>query len=198
MTTGIRSFLGATLPRAQQFIILVLGLFLVGLWAWRAGHIWPAHPPPTSSQQKVFIEINGDLPRPGLHVFASAPTIQDVWEVAGGQGTVPKARQSLSSGTKIIVTPEQTVTLTRMSRSALLTLGLALDLNLASAEDLEAIPGIGPILAKRIVEFREEHGPFQDIGALLNIRGMAAGKLEKIRPYLELPRTPDDREDEEE
>lgn len=79
-----------------------------------------------------------------------------------------------------------------------MTLGLALDLNLASAEDLEAIPGIGPILAKRIVEFREEHGPFQDIGALLNIRGMAAGKLEKIRPYLELTRTPDDREDEEE
>jgi competence protein ComEA len=71
-----------------------------------------------------------------------------------------------------------------MSGSELLTLGLALDPNLASVADLEAIPGIGPVLAKRIVEFREEHGPVHKLETLLEVKGMGPKILEKIRPYV--------------
>jgi competence protein ComEA len=184
MTTGRRSLTGATLPRAQQLLILVLGVGLTGLWAWRAGLIWhpsPVLPPP---QQKIFIEMSGDLPRPGLHVFFSAPTVQKAWEAAGGQGTLPSPVQPLISGTKIIVGPERAVSLERMSGRDLLTLGLALDPNLATATDLEALPGIGPVLAQRIVEFREEQGPFKDIEALQKVKGLGPKILEKIRPYM--------------
>jgi competence protein ComEA len=173
-----------TLPRAQQFLILILGLCLTGLWAWRAGFLWHASPVLSPPQSKVFIEINGDLPRPGLHVFTDAPTIQEVWEAAGGQGTLASQIQSLRSGTKIIVGPERTFALERMSGSNLLILGLALDPNLATAGDLEALPGIGPVLARRIVEFREEQGPFKDIEELQKVKGLGPKLLDKIRPYL--------------
>jgi competence protein ComEA len=198
MTTGIRYFLGATLPRTQQITLLVLGLCLTGLCAWRAGLIWLDPPSSPLTPQNYFIEIKGNQPRPGVHVFAFPPTLQDVWEAAGGRGAIPNPQQSLSSGTKIIVAPEQTVTLTRMSGHDLLTLGLSLDLNLASTEDLETIPGIGPVLAKRIVEFREEYGPLKDIEALLNVKGVGRKKLERIRPYVGVTRIEADRENEEE
>lgn len=59
-----------------------------------------------------------------------------------------------------------------------------IDVNTATAEDLQKIPGIGEALASRIVEFRQEHGPFQKIDDLLNVRGIGATSLEKLRPYL--------------
>jgi competence protein ComEA len=184
MTVEPKSSQIVTLSRTQQLLILVLGLCLTGLWAWRAGFVWHPTLVPAPSQLKVFIEINGDLPRPGLHVFASAPTVQEVWEAAGGQSTLANQIQPLISGTKIVVGPDQAVSLERMSGRDLLTLGLTLDPNLATASDLEAIPGIGPVLAERIVEFREKQGPFKDIEALKDVKGLGAGKLAKIRSFL--------------
>jgi len=58
------------------------------------------------------------------------------------------------------------------------------DVNSATAEDLQKVPGIGEALARRIIEFREEHGPFERIDDLLNVRGIGTASLEKLRPYL--------------
>ena len=82
----------------------------------------------------------------------------------------------------------------RMAGPDLLTLGLAIDPNQATAADLEAIPGIGPVLARRIIEFREEQGPFQNIEDLLAVKGLGPGKLKKISPYLEVSEIGADRE----
>ena len=58
------------------------------------------------------------------------------------------------------------------------------DLNTADAEALQKVPGIGESLARRIIEFRNEHGPFEKIDDLLNVRGIGTTSLEKLRPYL--------------
>ena len=184
MTMAPKSSQPTSPHRTQQLIVLVLGLCLAGLWTWRAGLVWRPSPALTPPQQQYFIEINGDLPHPGVQVFLSSPTIQEVWETAGGQGTVPNSSQPLNSGTKIIITSDRAVTLERMSGNYLLTLGLALDPNQATATDLEAIPGLGPVLARRIVEFREEHGLFTTIANLLAVPGLGPGKLAKIQPYV--------------
>jgi competence protein ComEA len=60
----------------------------------------------------------------------------------------------------------------------------AVDLNSATATELETIPGIGPALAKRIVEFRDEHGPFDRVDDLLKVRGIGEKSLDKLRPHL--------------
>lgn len=52
-----------------------------------------------------------------------------------------------------------------------------LDLNTAAAEELESLPGIGEELARRIVEYREEHGPFETVEELMEVSGIGQGKL---------------------
>ena len=58
------------------------------------------------------------------------------------------------------------------------------DINHASWEELTLLPEIGEQLAKRIVEYREEHGPFGDLNELRQVRGLGPRTLERIRPYL--------------
>ena len=52
-----------------------------------------------------------------------------------------------------------------------------LDLNTAAAEDLTELPGIGGVLAQRILDYREEHGPFETAEDLMNVPGIGEGKL---------------------
>jgi competence protein ComEA len=59
-----------------------------------------------------------------------------------------------------------------------------IDINQASEVDFARLPGIGPELARRIVAFREKHGPFRRVEDLLAIKGIGHKKWRKIRPYL--------------
>lgn len=63
-------------------------------------------------------------------------------------------------------------------------------LNQASAVDLETLPGIGPVLAARIVAWREEHGPFRSISELDQVPGIGAALVERVRDLLTLDPTP--------
>jgi len=60
----------------------------------------------------------------------------------------------------------------------------AIDINRATVEDFSRLPGIGPKLARRIVAFREKHGPFRRVEDLLAIRGIGHKKWKAMRPYL--------------
>ena len=55
-----------------------------------------------------------------------------------------------------------------------------ININTASSEQLQTLPGIGPVLADRIVAYRDEHGLFESAGALMNVSGIGEKKLESI------------------
>ena len=59
-----------------------------------------------------------------------------------------------------------------------------IDLNTATAKQIEQLPGVGPTTAKAIVEFRTKTGRFQRVTDLLVIRGVSETKLKKMRPYI--------------
>ena len=63
-------------------------------------------------------------------------------------------------------------------------LTIAVDINAADWPELTLLPGISEVYAKRIVEYRQQHGQFHDHSDLLNIRGIGQRKLEKIIPHL--------------
>ena len=56
-----------------------------------------------------------------------------------------------------------------------------LDLNTATAEELAELPGIGEELARRIVEYRTEHGPFGDVAELMEVSGIGEGKMDALK-----------------
>jgi competence protein ComEA len=66
-----------------------------------------------------------------------------------------------------------------------------LDLNRATDKDLDALPGIGPQLAERIVEYRQSVGAFHSPDELQEVKGIGKKKFERIRPLVTV--IPDDR-----
>ena len=60
----------------------------------------------------------------------------------------------------------------------------ALDLNAATAAELEELPGIGPVLAQRIIDWREENGPFLLPEDIMDVPGVGPAKFEAIAPYI--------------
>jgi len=61
------------------------------------------------------------------------------------------------------------------------------DLDTATASDLDRLPGIGPVLAARIVEHRRLHGRFRHVDELLSVPGIGPRLLERVRPWLREP-----------
>ena len=59
-----------------------------------------------------------------------------------------------------------------------------IDINTASAEQLQTLPGIGATLARRIIDFREENGPFFSIEDLLDVKGIGNAMLDELRPLI--------------
>ena len=55
-----------------------------------------------------------------------------------------------------------------------------ININTASSQQLQTLPGIGPVLADRIVAYRDEYGLFESVGALMNVSGIGEKKLESI------------------
>lgn len=58
-----------------------------------------------------------------------------------------------------------------------------ININTASEEELDVLPGIGPVLAKAIVEYREAYGDFAEVSELTLVSGIGEKKLEKLRNY---------------
>lgn len=59
--------------------------------------------------------------------------------------------------------------------------GAPIDLNRASVDELVALPGVGPVLARRIVAYRDSAGPFGSVSELASVKGIGAATLERIR-----------------
>ncbi|MCC5932977.1 MAG: helix-hairpin-helix domain-containing protein [Balneolales bacterium] len=59
-----------------------------------------------------------------------------------------------------------------------------ININTADAEELVKLPGIGPAIAARIIEYRNENGPFEDISEIKNVRGIGQARFEAIKDYI--------------
>ncbi len=65
------------------------------------------------------------------------------------------------------------------------------DINRGSPEDLRALPGIGAVLAERIVQYRRDHGHFTSTADMTRVRGIGAKRFEQLRPHIRVGQ-PDD------
>ena len=67
--------------------------------------------------------------------------------------------------------------------------GLFVNLNSSSQKELEALPGIGSVLAGRIVTYRSTNGNFRDIGELVNVSGIGMKRLQRLQPFVKVEAT---------
>lgn len=58
-----------------------------------------------------------------------------------------------------------------------------ININTATLEELQLLPGIGPVLAQRIIDYRSEHGPFASLSELTNVEGIGLDRLDKLWDY---------------
>lgn len=61
-----------------------------------------------------------------------------------------------------------------------------IDVNKADITELMTVPGIGKVMAQRIIDFRKEHGPFSRVEDLLKVKGIGEKSLEKLKPYVKV------------
>lgn len=76
--------------------------------------------------------------------------------------------------------PAVTVAPTEGVRETAPTEPAVIDINTATSQQLQTLPGIGPVIADRIVAYREEYGAFESVGELMNVSGIGEKKLEAV------------------
>mgnify|MGYP001626194308 CR=1 FL=1 len=100
-----------------------------------------------------------------------------------GQEVIVPSKKWLSNPRPLALTSPATPSLSPSAKRSKIP-NLIVNLNTATEADLVQLPGIGPVLAKRIIEHRRKIGGFKSVEQLLEVKGIGEKKLEQIRPYV--------------
>lgn len=177
VTKETRTGTGGRITAGEAVLLGLTGAFLCALLVLRAVsagdtvRVVPAVPEADGGAAEVEAAASDSTADADVVVEDSAAVIKG----APGRGTVPldSGAVQAESGS---VPPDDGEDGTEA--------GARLDLNSASAEELEQLPGIGPALAARIVQYRTEHGPFSSPEAVTEVSGIGPAKFAAMEPYI--------------
>jgi competence protein ComEA len=137
------------------------------------------------SHASIIVDVDGKVAHPGIVQLPSDARVKDAIQKAGG--VLPGANVSTLNLAATLNDGEQ-VQVDSASRKSTFTAdkspGTKVNINQANEIELESLPGIGPVMAKRIVDYRNAHGAFQSPDDLDAVKGIGAKKIEKLRPYI--------------
>lgn len=174
---------------------ILFGLFIAAvIWVVSrnpSGQAVTLRPAPT--EKPIIVHITGAVPRPGVYALPKGARVQDVISAAGGflaeaeKETINLAR-TLEDGERLdIPYMEGFSPVIPTAIPGLITSGSDEDLvniNTALAFELESLPGIGPALAQRIIEYRNANGPFLSTEDIINVPGIGPGTYERIKDLI--------------
>jgi competence protein ComEA len=145
----------------------------------------PVETPVGADPAPVSVHVAGWVLDPGVVRVPSGSLVADAIAAAGG--AVPGARLDLVNLASPVVDGAQ-IEVPGPDPSQPVDAGDGLiSLNTAGIEDLERLPGVGPVLAERIVAHREANGPFSVVEDLLGVSGIGEAKLAAIRDLVSVP-----------
>lgn len=174
---------------------ILFGLFIAALiWVVSrnpSGQAVTLRPAPT--EQPIVVHITGAVPRPGVYALPKGARVQDVISAAGGflaeadKEFINLARV-LDDGelldipyaegfSPVLPTPVQNIIVSGSDEDLV-------NINTAASFQLETLPGIGPTLAQRIVDYRDQNGPFLNIEDIQNVPGIGPGTFERIKDLI--------------
>jgi competence protein ComEA len=178
---------------AALVAVALLAVLGTGFVVWRGRPRAVDVPPPvvvasaTAPVALLVVDVEGAVRTPGLVRLPAGSRVADALRAAGGvrPGT---ATTGLNLARKVVDGEQLLVGATAPPAGASAAgpaagspaPGALLDLNAATAEQLDALPGIGPVLADRIVQWRTAHGRFTSVDQLREISGIGARKYDSI------------------
>ena len=139
----------------------------------------------STSPTRLFVDVVGAVRRPGLYRLKDGSRVADAVTRAGGP--TPKAQIELLNLAARIADGEQIVVPRRgLAGPAVGATGGAaasgpVHLNSATLEQLDALPGVGPVTAQKILDYRQQHGAFGSVDELDAISGIGPARLEQLR-----------------
>ena len=149
----------------------------------------------TASGSGVIVDVEGKVAKPGVRTLPAGSRILDALNAAGGalpgtDLTALNQAQVLVDGEQVLVgvtPPPQPSAAPGHGKGKKSRGGTELvHLNLATAEDLEQLPGVGPALAERIVDYRTAHGPFHSVDELRQVSGFGGQRFDNLASMVAL------------
>ncbi len=147
---------------------------------------------PVPTEAPIVVHITGAVPRPGVYALPQGARVQDVISAAGGfladadKSGINLARQ-LEDGEQLdipfgegasLVIPTPGIEEVEPSETDLI------NINTASLAELDTLPGIGPTTAQKIIDYRDENGPFRTPEDIINVSGIGPGTYERIKDLI--------------
>jgi len=161
------------LTRDEQIVIFFGAVvFLVGMGVKILGGI-PRAPDFPVSKELIKVEIVGAVKEPGWYEVPKGSLVIEGIRKAGG--ALPQANLGVLDLSSSLENEEE-----------IWVHGEMIDINRASPEQLVYLPGIGPVLAQRIVDYRKEKGSFSDLSQLKEVSGIGEVRFEKIKGKITL------------
>jgi competence protein ComEA len=175
--------------------VLLLGaLVFVGWWWWSGDHgeevpvtsetsqglvldsVTDIGGTSTAPTSEVVVHVAGAVEKPGLIRLPSGSRVADAVDAAGG---AVRARDLDSVNlARILVDGEQIYVGKAKDENG----SMGINVNSASAKELEELPGVGPVLAQRIIDWRTANGPFMSVDDLNSVPGIGDSVFAQIKP----------------
>jgi len=194
---GLREWL-AGLGRRELAVLAVVGILVGGgavLWYVRSlprpvtvRAVRPV-PAPSPSPVALIVHVAGAVHRPGVYELVQGDRVIDAIEAAGG----PRRRADLDAlNLAALLVDAQQVMVPREAGAGISAAGsqgtgssagaqTLININTATVDQLDTLPGIGPVLAGAIIEHRDRTGPFASVDDLLDVSGIGEVRLGDIR-----------------
>ena len=168
---------------AMSALVVVMSVFIV-----MRGNTEEVTAPPVIVEQvqvpEIFVDVTGAVNTPGVYTLAASSRVIDAIKAAGGSAagadvsTINLARV-LADGEQIYV--DAAVTNSKGVRISTPKRSGPININRATVSDFDSLDGIGPVIARRIVEYRKTHGPFITVEDLQKVSGIGDAKFAQIK-----------------
>ncbi len=151
-------------------------------------------PRATATTAMLIVDLRGAVAKPGVYTLPAGSRVQDVLSQAGGALSNAETRplnlaRKLNDGEQLYVPTIGEATPTTAPVAAPARSGAAsvtipsgkININTASVTELDALPGIGPAMGQRIIDYRNQNGSFETIEDLKKVRGIGDKSFEELK-----------------